>query len=174
MIWGFLFKTYGYAYVPYLLSLASTSLITSLPVPKPSIDKPSPPPPPPPFAPIRKAFRLLLDIDEANPTDISYVYAGYAPLSIRLVQCVAQKSAVLTSLPTSEEAGRSASPSGGGGTATVKPFASPISGWKGFEDAVKLIPGATVDIVQRTEGRDQSNPVVQQRKQQTSFSSPVS
>lgn len=169
----FFFKTYGYDYVPFLLSLASTSLITSLPIPKPSINKPSPPAPPPPFGPIRKAFRLLLEIDETNPTDISYVYAGYAPLSIRLVQCVAQKTAVLSSLPSPENnAGAAAASSSSsrngdahgdgeaGEVTTLKPFASPISGWKGFEDAVKLIPGATVDIVQqRTPSSNRREPL---------------
>ncbi|KAF8314011.1 Sec1-like protein [Clavulina sp. PMI_390] len=165
-------QTYGYAYVPFLLSLASTSLITSLPIPKApaanAVHKsgaPRPPaPPPPPFAPIRKALRLLSETDDANPADISYVYSGYAPLSVRLVQCVAQKSAVLSSSVAEKDAeegnggAANAAASAAGGTggenptnSSIKPFASPISGWKGFEDALKLIPGATVDITQRPE-----------------------
>ncbi|KAG6558151.1 hypothetical protein Mapa_000332 [Marchantia paleacea] len=36
---------------------------------------------------IKRGFRLVVeDQDDANPTDVSYVYSGYAPLSIRLVQ----------------------------------------------------------------------------------------
>lgn len=180
-----LFQTYGYEYVPFLLSLTSTSLMTSLPIPKSTIDTPSAPMPPPPFAPIRKAFRLLLEIDETNPADISYVYAGYAPLSIRLVQCIAQKTAVLSSLPpppslpdTSNHDGtgagagaRRGDDEGGGGPTSLKPLAGPISGWKGFEDAVKLIPGATVDIIQRPEGRDHSNSVLQRKLASQSFPS---
>ncbi|OIT26365.1 PREDICTED: vacuolar protein-sorting-associated protein 33 homolog [Nicotiana attenuata] len=36
---------------------------------------------------IKRALQLIVeDIDTANPNDISYVFSGYAPLSIRLVQ----------------------------------------------------------------------------------------
>ncbi|EPS70755.1 hypothetical protein M569_04003, partial [Genlisea aurea] len=36
---------------------------------------------------IKRAFQLVVDnIDTANPNDISYVFSGYAPLSIRLIQ----------------------------------------------------------------------------------------
>jgi len=39
-----------------------------------------------PFARTRKDFQLVVDVDEHNPTDIAYVYSGYAPLSVRLVE----------------------------------------------------------------------------------------
>ncbi|KAK3088447.1 hypothetical protein FSP39_019326 [Pinctada imbricata] len=40
---------------------------------------------------IRKSLRLIIeDINEQNPNDISYVYSGYAPLSIRLIQYYAR------------------------------------------------------------------------------------
>ncbi|AQK96098.1 Vacuolar protein-sorting protein 33 [Zea mays] len=36
---------------------------------------------------ITRALQLIVDVnDTANPTDISYIFSGYAPLSIRLVQ----------------------------------------------------------------------------------------
>lgn len=36
---------------------------------------------------IRKSLKLIVDeVNEQNPNDISYVYSGYAPLSIRLAQ----------------------------------------------------------------------------------------
>ncbi|GAB4836415.1 Vacuolar protein-sorting-associated protein 33 [Ancistrocladus abbreviatus] len=36
---------------------------------------------------IKRALRLVVeDTDTANPTDIAYVFSGYAPLSIRLIQ----------------------------------------------------------------------------------------
>jgi len=39
------------------------------------------------FALLRKNLHLIVeDIDENNPNDIGYVYSGYAPLSIRLIQ----------------------------------------------------------------------------------------
>jgi hypothetical protein len=96
---------------------------------------------PPPFPPIRKAFRLLSDTTEASPTDISFVYSGYAPLSVRLVQCVAQKGSVLASAAD--------------GTKTQERTAAhPIVGWKGFEDGLKSIPGATVDDIQKGDASD--------------------
>ncbi|XP_038619666.1 vacuolar protein sorting-associated protein 33A [Tachyglossus aculeatus] len=40
---------------------------------------------------IRKTMRLWMDdINEQNPNDISYVYSGYAPLSVRLAQLLAR------------------------------------------------------------------------------------
>lgn len=39
------------------------------------------------FPLVRKNLRLIVeDLDEQNPNDIAYVYSGYAPLSVRLVQ----------------------------------------------------------------------------------------
>ncbi|XP_038056680.1 vacuolar protein sorting-associated protein 33A-like [Patiria miniata] len=40
---------------------------------------------------IRKTLRLVVeDVNEQNPHDISYVYSGYAPLSVRLAQFLAK------------------------------------------------------------------------------------
>lgn len=40
-----------------------------------------------PFSLYRKPLNLIVEgISEANPNDIAYVYSGYAPLSIRLIQ----------------------------------------------------------------------------------------
>ncbi|KAI0232501.1 Vacuolar protein-sorting-associated protein 33 [Massospora cicadina] len=40
------------------------------------------------FSLLAKAFRLNVEeVNERQPNDISYVYSGYAPLSIRMVQC---------------------------------------------------------------------------------------
>ena len=96
---------------------------------------------------------LIDDIDNVDEleNDISYVYSGYAPISVRLVQCVAQKGGVLsnpaldkTNKPTEEE-----SPDGSldGGSGSTKVQAHPIVGWKGFEDVLASIPGETVDLV---------------------------
>ncbi len=39
------------------------------------------------FLALRKAFNLIVeDTKDVDAMDISYVYAGYAPLSIRIVQ----------------------------------------------------------------------------------------
>lgn len=35
------------------------------------------------FTALKRAFRLLVDdVDDKNPTDIAYVFSGYAPLSV--------------------------------------------------------------------------------------------
>jgi len=40
------------------------------------------------FGALRKSLHLIVeDIDENNPTDVAFVYSGYAPLSVRLIQC---------------------------------------------------------------------------------------
>ncbi|CAG8463106.1 18575_t:CDS:10 [Acaulospora morrowiae] len=96
------------------------------------------------YAYIRKSLRLIVDeVDEHNPQDVSYVYSGYAPLSVRLLQCVATKSG-----PSSI----SISNVGGGATGAVT-NASGIrgNGWKGYEDVLRTIPGKTFDEVQRLE-----------------------
>ncbi|KAG8913148.1 hypothetical protein FRC01_004711, partial [Tulasnella sp. 417] len=106
-------QTYGYSYLPLLLVLTSLSLLLPNQLPKalanpysaPSARGSSslqPPVIPPAFGPVRKAFRLLSDTRETTPTDVSYVYPGYAPLSIRIVQAVAMKGLVLANLPLSD------------------------------------------------------------------------
>ena len=114
-------------------------------------------PPPPhaiawklPYTPLRKHLRLLLEEvpdEETHPSDISYVYSGYAPLSIRLVQCIAQMNGVLASFGGSLAAG--GADGGNRGKKCAKVNAHPIVGWKGFEDIVATIPGKTVDVVQQ-------------------------
>ncbi|KAG8965490.1 hypothetical protein FRC00_001654, partial [Tulasnella sp. 408] len=156
-------QTYGYSYLPLLLALTSLSLLLPNPLPKSLANQSSasdarrssslkPPPVPPAFGPIRKAFRVLSDTPEATPTDVSYVYSGYAPLSIRIVQAVAMKGLVLANLPLTE-GGRSGPALEVGAVgrkeAKVESVAShPINGWKGFEEVVKLLPGGVVDQVQ--------------------------
>jgi hypothetical protein len=74
---------------------------------------------------LRKQLRLSVpDVDEQNPTDIAYVYSGYAPLSVRLVQCASR-------VPARGLTG--------------------ISGWRGYEDALRLMKGETVDEIQRVD-----------------------
>lgn len=39
------------------------------------------------FPALRKALKLLVpDIDEREPADVAYAYAGYAPVTLRLVE----------------------------------------------------------------------------------------
>lgn len=104
-----------------------------------------------PFMPLRKSLRLLIDDadypDEVE-NDISYVYSGFAPISVRLVQCVAQKGGVLSN-PALDKEKKTADDSDvkRGKKTSVKFQAHPIVGWKGFEDVLASIPGETFDIL---------------------------
>lgn len=117
-----------------------------------------------PFTSLRKSLRLLIDdnpeaLDELE-NDISYVYSGYAPISARLVQCVAQKGGVLSN-PADKE--RNVTDGGDDDVAngkgkgkgkkshgTGKVQAHPILGWKGFEDVMAILPGQTFDLIQKS------------------------
>lgn len=96
---------------------------------------------------LRKALRLIVEeVNEQDPNDIAYVYSGYAPLSVRLVQCVIQKQylySITKAGPAS--AGAIGSGGGGGGSATA------AHGWHGFEDALKSVRGETFNRVQKGE-----------------------
>lgn len=84
------------------------------------------------YTAVRKNLHLIVDeVNESEPDDIAYAYSGYAPLSVRLVQCILQKQ-YLSSLSQSNT-----SSAGGAGL-----------GWRPFEDTVKLIRGETVDETQ--------------------------
>lgn len=104
-----------------------------------------------PFVSIRKSLRLLIEdtvegLDEVE-NDISFTYSGYAPVSVRLVQCVAQKGGVI-----SNPAEKAANVNDGDGKTAARQGhvqAHPIVGWKGFDDVIATIPGETVDVVQQ-------------------------
>jgi hypothetical protein len=108
-----------------------------------------------PFAFLRKSLRLLID---DNPealgeveNDISFVYSGYAPISIRLVQCIAQKGGVISNPADKERPGTDTGHSDVQKAAKIQ--AHPIAGWKGFEDVVAALPGQTVEISQKMGGK---------------------
>ncbi|GFF28230.1 vacuolar protein sorting-associated protein 33A [Aspergillus lentulus] len=87
---------------------------------------------------LRKNLRLLVEeVSEKDPNDIAYVYSGFAPLSIRLVQCVLQKPYIFSLVK------------GGAASATSTPASTASPGWLGFEDVVKSARGATFSIVQK-------------------------
>lgn len=92
---------------------------------------------------VRKTLKLFVDeVDEQDPTDISYVFSGYAPLSVRLVQCVLQK----------QQLARLSNPRSSSNANLAKDTSTPAAqaqGWKGFEDVLNRIKGATVDEVQK-------------------------
>ncbi|KAH7329271.1 Sec1-like protein [Stachybotrys elegans] len=82
---------------------------------------------------LRKQLRLIVDeVKEDDPNDIAYVYSGYAPLSVRLVQCILQKQYLLSITK-------------GGGSIGAKgaSVGTGIQGWHGFEDTVKHVRGQT-------------------------------
>lgn len=94
------------------------------------------------YAYLRKQLRLIVDeVNEHDPNDIAYVYSGYAPLSIRLVQCILQKQYLLSMTRGNGATVPSAATSGG------------AHGWRGFDDAVKHVRGQTFDEVQKGEDK---------------------
>ncbi len=150
-------QTYGYHNLPLLLSLASPPLAILLPNPLPA----SAPATLPKFSytSLRKSLRLLIDdnpeaLDEIE-NDISFVYSGYAPISIRLVQCVAQRGGVLSNPADRDKAARQGD---NNAVPESKVQAHAINGWKGFEDVLATIPGETVDILQPDVGRTSASP----------------
>lgn len=101
---------------------------------------------------LHKSLQLLIDntpeaLDEVE-NDISFVYSGFAPISVHLVQCVTQNGGVISN-PTEKAANDAAMTDGNCPVLQGKVQAHPIVGWKGFEDVLAAIPGETVDIVQR-------------------------
>jgi len=150
-------KAYGYDLLPMLLSLASPPLAILLPNPLPAATLPSVVAPKYPFTALRKSLRLLIDDSpealEEVENDISFVYSGYAPISVRLVQCIAQKGGVISNPAEREKAIQEAAvASGGGPVLPAKVQAHPIVGWKGFEDVLAAIPGETVDMIPKIPG----------------------
>lgn len=84
------------------------------------------------YAHLRKGLHLIIDeYNEQNPEDVAYVYSGYAPLSIRIVQCVLQKQ-YLQSLHKSP-----------------LPLTPSSTGWTGFEDILKSVKGPTFTLAQK-------------------------
>ena len=90
---------------------------------------------------LRKILRLIVDeVNEQNPNDISYVYSGYAPLSVRLVQALVQKQHLI-----SITRGSNTPAANGAGGVTA------AHGWQGFEDALRNIRGETFNKIQKGE-----------------------
>ncbi|CAO0801437.1 unnamed protein product [Mucor circinelloides] len=125
------------------------------------------------FAQCRRMLRLIVDdVDELHPNDISYVYSGYAPLSIRLVQCAMQKLGQGSIQATGSSA---ASLFSYVGTSTAnfirdneKPnnntTAAANGGWRGSEDILKLLPGQAFDIKQTVEYGAETNAAMARAK----------
>ncbi|KAJ2936455.1 hypothetical protein H1R20_g632, partial [Candolleomyces eurysporus] len=150
-------QAYGYEFLPLLLAIAQPSLPVLLPNPlPPSAQAPAKYP----FSLLRKSLRLLLDDNpealEEVENDIGYVYSGWAPISVRLVQCIAQKGGVLSNPAEKERSTNDQS--------SVKVQAHPIVGWKGFEDVASAILGETVEtVLQQALPMSASTPVSKER-----------
>uniref|UniRef100_A0A4W3HUW4 Vacuolar protein sorting-associated protein 33A n=1 Tax=Callorhinchus milii TaxID=7868 RepID=A0A4W3HUW4_CALMI len=72
-------QTYGYEHILTLSNLEKAGLLKAQTGTRNN------------YPTIRKTLRLWMDdINEQNPNDISYVYSGYAPLSVRLTQLLAR------------------------------------------------------------------------------------
>lgn len=92
---------------------------------------------------LRQQLRLIVDeVKEDDPNDISYVYSGYAPLSIRLVQSILQKEHLIKITKGNSAASASAAISAG-----------TAQGWHGFDDAVKHVRGRTFYELQKGEDK---------------------
>lgn len=89
---------------------------------------------------LRKTLRLIVDeVNEQDPNDIAYVYSGYAPLSVRLVQAVIQKQHLIALTRGSAVATNGSATSSG------------AHGWQGFEDVLRNVKGETFNKVQKGE-----------------------
>ena len=116
-----LLQTYGHSHLNLLIHLDTLNLLS-----KPSASLTSSKSP---FAGARKPLRLVVDdIDEHDPNDVSYVFSGYAPLSVRMVQCAL----------------------GGKGGA--------VTGWRGLaDDVIKTLPGTQFEETQKVEEEARKN-----------------
>ncbi|KAL9123640.1 MAG: hypothetical protein Q9217_006947 [Psora testacea] len=91
---------------------------------------------------LRKVLRLIVDeVDEQKPTDIAYVYSGYAPLSVRLVQAILQKQHLLAITRSTQAAT----------TNDATPTGNTSHGWQGFEATLNNVRGTTFSRIQKGE-----------------------
>ncbi|EGF80675.1 hypothetical protein BATDEDRAFT_24481 [Batrachochytrium dendrobatidis JAM81] len=104
-------QTYGYMHIVTLQRLKQASLLFPLVSTGPKA----------PYLQLIKQLQLTCDYDSDQVADISYVYHGYAPISIRLIQMACRilnnTSDTISSAPS----------------------------WKGCEDVLKIIPGPSIE-----------------------------
>ena len=133
-----LLQTYGYQHLSLLVALGRLVLLAKTPAGSAAS-----------FGSARKNLRLLVDdVDDAAPQDIAYVYSGYAPLSVRLVQVAAQRSALSESREKEGWFAATTQPQARTGVSrdVVRMEGKrPPTGWRGMEDVVNSIPGNSYD-----------------------------
>ncbi|KAI9282286.1 Sec1-like protein [Sporodiniella umbellata] len=113
------------------------------------------------FSQCRRMLKLIVDdVDEFHPNDISYVYSGYAPLSIRLVQSVIKKKPITTG-------NSSGSLFSYMGSSTAHSIKESTANWgtnTGTDDVLKLIPGQSFEIAQTVEYGPETNAAIAKAK----------
>lgn len=123
-------QTYGYQHLQTFSNLEKLGLLHARSPSKPNW-----------FPTSRKQLGLISDQqDDLDSGDIAFTYSGYAPLSVRIVQCAIDKASVLGRKRSSAV---NVGGAVGGGINT--------SGWKGAEDILKYIPGPRIDEIQHSE-----------------------
>ncbi|KAG0173258.1 hypothetical protein DFQ28_011169 [Apophysomyces sp. BC1034] len=165
-------QTYGYEHIETLHKLEKLGFLSRRTTSTPSRSA---------FSQIRRQLRLIVDdVDEFHPNDISYVYSGYAPLSVRLVQCAMQKlvngqiNTVQNAPSLFSYVGGNAGSSGTFGSREEKtpsvssgkvPMGATISsGWRGYEEILKLLPGKSFEINQTVEYGPETNAAMARAK----------
>jgi hypothetical protein len=132
---------YGYQHLITLDALEKMGLLvsrSSAVLPIPGVAASSAQPSRTNYQYLRKALHLIVDeVNESAPDDIAYVYSGYAPLSVRLVQAVLQKQYLLSFAK------------GNAGQGNTNGISTAAHGWQGFEDALKATRGQTFNKVQK-------------------------
>jgi vacuolar protein sorting-associated protein 33A len=88
----------------------------------------------------REQLRLITEVDERDPNDISYVFSGYAPLSIRLFELLWNQQQRGGGLPTPPPTQVT-----GGDEATRDGWLLP----RQFDELVKALPGTTFHAFQK-------------------------
>ncbi|KAI8342285.1 Sec1-like protein [Chlamydoabsidia padenii] len=148
-------QTYGYEHIGTLHRLIKLGLLSRRTTSAPSRSA---------FAASRRSLRLIVDdVDEFHPNDISYVYSGYAPLSVRLVQCALQKLGTTTSSASSITAGDLKQPGIANGKSVMN--GTTISnGWQGQDDVLKALPGKAFEIDQTVEYGPETNAALARAK----------
>ncbi|RKP34979.1 vacuolar sorting protein [Dimargaris cristalligena] len=135
-------QTYGYAHLVTLERLARLRLF----FPNDSGARST-------YPALKKALHLVVDdVDEGEPHDAAFVYSGFAPPMVRLIQCVIRDPVLADQRP--------ASPSQGPGPTSSIPVVN-TTGWKGYEDVIHLLPGQAFDCVQTVED---ANPYIIQSR----------
>lgn len=111
------------------------------------------------YSSVRRPLHLIVDdVSDESPTDIAYVYSGYAPLSVRLVQCIIQPS-YLSSLSATRISGKSGNVSMTStqdseeqSTIQSQDAHSTLT-WRKFESSLTSVAGPTIEDVQANKSK---------------------